>query len=121
MKLPKINGDVVFIAILLLGLVYAIFFWPKSASAFPGAVIIVSSNYQQCVDNCLAMNGYTTDTYSFCQGACQYSTGDVVVVGGFWIHGVYYPRGYYHRHEAPRPHYEPRHDHDRGHDHHGHR
>lgn len=88
----------------------------NKAQAFPvgGAIIVGESPYQQCVDTCLAYNGYTTDTYSFCQQQCLlYPDGGVVIVVGGWYHGVYYPHGY-------RRGYEPRHDaprYDRGHDH----
>lgn len=112
MRLPRITVEVVFVTALLIGLIYAIFFWHiKESDAFPGGIVIVpESPYQQCVDTCLAYNGYTSDVYSFCQYQCAYPT---VVVGGVWVGGRWWPHGHYeHRH-----HEEPRHDHD----HHGHR
>ena len=115
----KLNGDIIFVTLLLLGLVYAIFFWPKTAGAFPvGGVIIVQENdYQRCVDTCLAYNGYDTNTYLYCQNQCTlYPNPSFVIIGGGWFHRHDYDKRHEPRHEEPRHeprHDEPRHDHDR--------
>lgn len=111
MRLPRINEDAVFVTILLGALIYCVFFW-HIKEAQSQTVVVVESPYQQCVDTCLAYNGYTSDIYNFCQYQCGYPYPSVVI-GGVWVGGRWWPRGHYeHRH-----HEEPRHDHD----HHGHR
>ena len=75
---------------------------------------VPTSEYQQCIDTCLAYNGYDINTYHFCQNECYYQP-PVVVIGGGWFGGHFYPRGHFDRgHDY---HGHDRHDGDRGHDH----
>lgn len=103
------------VAVLIVGLIaFGMLFMSKVANAFPvGVVIVPANNYQQCVDTCLAYNGYTSDVYSFCESQCSLNQDPTVVVfGPVWVGGVWYPRGY-NRHFEPRhdgPHFDPRHD-----------
>ena len=91
----------------------ALIFLPKIAKAFPVVgvgVVVTPSDYQECINTCLAYNGYDSDTYSFCQSSCLYPD-PVVIVGPVWVHGRYYPHGYGRN-------FSPRHD---GHDYNGRR
>jgi hypothetical protein len=107
-KLEKIIGIVAIIVIAFCVLVL----FPRLAKAqVIISVPVEQSQYQACIDTCLAYNGYTSDVYSFCQNEClyPYPVGVVVVGGGFWYHGRFF-----HGHDYPRrdvPHYhhdEPR-------------
>lgn len=94
MRVQKIILGVAIVAIAIFGIL-------KTAGAWPvGVVVVGPSVNQQCVDTCLAYNGYTADTYSFCQSQCMYP-GNVVIEPG-WVGGIWYPHGYRH--------FEPRHD-----------
>jgi hypothetical protein len=92
-------------------IILAVFIAIFSINAQSQVVIVAQSPYQQCIDTCLAYNGYTNTNYYFCSNECLYI--DPAVPYGIWVGRVWYPHGY--RHFNPR-HYEPRHDHiDRGH------
>ena len=102
----NIKLTIVLASILVVLLV--VIFLPKKAKAF--TVVVTPSDYQECINTCLAYNGYDSDTYSFCQSSCLYPD-PVVIVGPVWVHGRYYPHGY-------GRHFSPRHD---GHDYNGRR
>jgi hypothetical protein len=121
MRKPKISGEIIFVGLLLIGLVCAIFFWPKPAGAFSVDVNIgnsTQSQYELCVNECL-MTYSNVDLLAQCQQFCAINPSESVVIvvnGGYFWHGHYYPRAYGPRHDGP--HFDPRHD---GHDYHGHR
>jgi hypothetical protein len=94
--------------------VLAVCLFPYKAKAFPrgGVIIIGATPYQQCIDTCLAYNGYSTGNYHYCSNACLYPNVEIPVAGGVYINGIFYPRIY-----VPVPRWEPRHYHE----HHGRR
>jgi hypothetical protein len=105
----NLTQKLVLILVVLLVVVYI--FRPHQAKAFtvgvvvpPPVVVVSPSNYQNCVDTCLAYNGYNSDAYYFCQNECGYQPSVIVPV---WVGGIWYPHGY--RHFEPR-HDDPRHD-----------